>query len=79
MVQSRFTEKGNYSSEHQTCHPRKGESHPDTGECLQSCIFMAHQSSPYYTARTPEDPIIQDSLSWLASKLEELNKGSMRA
>ena len=41
----------------------KGESHPDTGEGPQSCIFTAHQSGPRHIARTPEDPLIQDSLT----------------
>ena len=49
VVQSRFTEKGNRTSGCQTCHPRKGESHPDTGEGLLPCIFTAHQSVPYHT------------------------------
>ena len=63
VVQSRFTEEGIYISERQACHPRKGESHPDTGKGLLSCIFIAHQSGPRHIDRTPEDPLIQDSLS----------------
>src|SRR5215216_570576 len=66
VVQSRFTEEGIYTSGRQSCHPRKGESHPDTGEGLLPCIFTAHQSGPYRIVRTPEDPIIQDSLNTVA-------------
>ena len=58
VVQSRFTEKGNYTSGHQACYPRNGESYPDTGEGLLPCIFTAHQSGPYHIAQTPEDPLI---------------------
>src|SRR3990170_369449 len=57
------TEKGIFISGCQACHPRQGESHPDMGESLLSCIFMAHQSGPHYVARTPEGPLIQDSLN----------------
>ena len=64
VVQSRFTEKGNCTSERQACHPRKGESHPDTGKGLLPCIFTAHESGPCPIARTPEDPLVQDSLSY---------------
>ena len=63
VVQSQFTEKGNYTSERQACYPRKGESHPDMGEGLLSCIFTARQSGPGHTARTPGEPLILDSLS----------------
>ena len=62
VVHSWFTEKGNYMSGRQACRPRNGESHPDTGESLLSCIFTAHQSGPNHIAQTPED-LIQDSLS----------------
>ena len=34
-----------------------------TGESLRSCIFTAHQSGPCQTGRTPEDPLVQESLS----------------
>ena len=63
VVQSRFTEKANSIYERQACHPRKGESHLDTGEGLQSCIFIAHQFGPCHIAQTPGDPLMQDSLS----------------
>src|SRR3989337_3498112 len=63
VIQSRFVEEGNYISGHESCHPRIGESYPDMGESLPLCIFTAHQSGPYQIARTPEDPLIQDSLS----------------
>ena len=47
----------------QACLPRQGESHPDTGRVFGLCIYTSHQSGPYPTGRTPEDPLIQDSLS----------------
>ena len=67
VVQSRFTEEGNYTSGRQACHPRKGESHPDTGEGLLSFIFTGHQSGSCHIGRLPEDPIIQDSLIHLVA------------
>jgi hypothetical protein len=55
---------------------RKERVHPDTKLAVHayrsptrtrgivfSFIFMAHQSGPYRTVRTPEDPLIHDSLS----------------
>ena len=63
FVQSHLAKEGNYISGRESWHPRIGESYPDTGEGLLPCIFMAHQSGPYHIARTPEDPLIQDSLS----------------
>ena len=63
VVQSRFTEEGIFIYECQACLPRKGESNLDTGGSLLSCIFMTHQPGPHHIARTPEDPLIQDSLS----------------
>ena len=59
VVQSRFTEKGSFLSERQACHPRKGESHPDTGEGLQSRIFTAPSVRPMShspDARGPANP-----------------------
>ena len=66
MYRVGLQEEGIFISECQTCHPRKGESHLDTGGSLLSCIFMAHQSGPRYTGRTPKGPVIQDSLRNLA-------------
>src|SRR3990170_6196332 len=63
VIQSWFVEEGNYISGHKSCHPHIGESYPDTGESLPLCIFTAHQSGPYQIAQTPEDPLIQDSLT----------------
>ena len=34
VVQSRFTEKGIFTSKHQACLPRQGDSHSDTGEAF---------------------------------------------
>ena len=47
----------------QACLPRKGESHPDTGAVFGLRISTAHQSGPRLTGRTPEDPLVQDSLT----------------
>ena len=33
------------------------------GESLRSCIFTAHQSGLRIIVQTPEDPLIQESLS----------------
>ena len=46
------------------CLPRQGESHPDTGAVFGLRIFTAHQSGPWLTGRTPEDPLVQDSLTY---------------
>ena len=47
----------------QACLPRQSESYPYTGAVLGLCIFTADQSGPWLTGRTPEDPLVQDSLS----------------
>ena len=73
FVQSRFTEKGNYTSGRQACYPRKGESHVDTGEGLLPYIFTVHQSGPYEIAWTPEDPVILDCLSSVCASMHERN------
>ena len=69
-------------SARQACHPRKEESHPDTGEGLLSCIFTAHQSGPCHIARTPGDPLIQDSLKrfcYIQSRMYFANIGYYKA
>ena len=57
------TRKGIYIFGRQACLPRQGESHPNTGAVFGLRIFIAHQSDPWLTGRTPEDPLVQDSLS----------------
>ena len=52
-----------YIFSRQACLPRQGESHPDTGRVFGLHVFIAQQSGPYITGRTPEDPLVQDSLS----------------
>src|SRR3954470_18322251 len=44
------------------CLPRQGQSHPDMGRSLQSCIFIVQESGEGIV-RLPEHPLIQDSLS----------------
>src|SRR5215216_3074328 len=63
VVHSRFVGEGNNISRHQACFSCIRESYPDTGESLHASIFTAHQFGPYQIVRTPEDPLIQDSLS----------------
>ena len=31
-------------------------------EVFGLCVFIAHQSGPWIAGRTPEDPLVQDSL-----------------
>ena len=57
------TYKGIYTIDRQACLPRQGESCPDTSAVFGLHIFMAHQSGPWLTGRTPEDPLVQDSLN----------------
>ena len=45
------------------CLPRQVVSNPDTGIVFGLRIFTAHQSGPWITGRTPEGPLVQDSLS----------------
>src|SRR3954464_15442858 len=42
----------------QACLPRQGESHPDTGQSLQSCIFIVHSPTKGYSpaVRIPPNP-----------------------
>ena len=54
--------EGIYIFGRQAFLPRQGESHPDMGAVFGLRIFTAHQSGPWLTGRTPEDPLIQDSL-----------------
>ena len=55
--------EGIYIFGRQACLPRQGESYPDAGAVFGLRIFAAHQSGPWLTGRTPEDPLVQDSLS----------------
>ena len=57
--------KGIYIFGRQACLPRQGESHPYIGTVFGLRIFIAHQSGPWLIGRTPEDPLIQDSLNGL--------------
>ena len=71
------TKKGIYIFSRQACLLCQGESHLDMGRVFGLCIFTAHQSGPWLTGRTPEDPLVQDSLTLLRiirkfSSLQEL-------
>ena len=57
------TKKGIYIFGRQACLPRQGESRTDTDTVFGLHIFTTHQSGPWLTGRTPEDPLVQDSLS----------------
>ena len=57
------TEKGIFIVDHQACLPRQGESYPSTRTVFSLRVFTAHQSGPWITGRTPEDPLVQDSLN----------------
>ena len=57
------TYKGIYIIDRQACLPRQGESHPDTQRAFGLHIFMAHQSGPWLIGQTPEDLLVQHSLS----------------
>ena len=66
---SSVTRKGIYIFGRQACLPRQGETHPDMGAVFGLRIFTAHQSGPWLTGRTPEDPV-QDSLSSPRTRLQ---------
>ena len=57
------TPKGIYIVGCQACLPRQVESNPDTGTVFGLHVFRAHQFGPRITGRTPEDPLVQDSLN----------------
>ena len=42
----------------------KGESHPDTGRSLLSCVFIVQQFRPQYIVRLSGYPLIQESLTY---------------
>src|SRR3954463_15414015 len=57
------TSEGMYIVGCQACLPRQVESNPDTGTVFGLHVFTAHQSGIWITSRTPEDPLVQDSLT----------------
>ena len=57
--------EGDLHPNHQAFLPRKGESHPDTGRSIQSCILYLHSPTvrPKYIVRLSGYPLIQESLT----------------
>ena len=63
--------EGDLHPNHQACLPRQGESNPDTGTVFGLRAFTAHQSGSQVRGRTPEDPIVQDSLTYIGGLGEQ--------
>ena len=48
--------EGDLIPNRQGCLPSKGESHPDTGRSLESCIFTLEQSGQSIYSGCPDTP-----------------------